>query len=323
MAELTYNIVYKGKILEGHDFESVVAQLVEHFSLTRERAECLLKSKRMTIKKNIAPSAAKKMGLALKKAGLEVVLTQYIPPDESKKNVPQPIPSENIDTNPPEEPVSKAPEPEEQKTINETAKVTISPFEFHGTGTEYFKIWIVNVILSMITLGIYSAWAKVRRKQYFYGSTRLQDSSFEYLADPVKILKGRIIIGSGLVIGAGFFLPPVSVFIGIIFYLYLFAYFSTKYTNLLYNSTSLSVHQFKADMLPMEYLVIVITNTLGMVVTLGIFYPWAQVRTLCYKLEHMKLAPSGELNNFIAQEQKQVSALGDEAGDFFDMDIGL
>jgi uncharacterized membrane protein YjgN (DUF898 family) len=68
------------------------------------------------------------------------------------------------------------------------------PFRFSGSGSEYFRIWIVNVVLSIVTLGIYSAWAKVRRKQYFYGSTRIQGASFEYLADPVKILKGRLIV---------------------------------------------------------------------------------------------------------------------------------
>ncbi|MFQ5631896.1 MAG: YjgN family protein, partial [bacterium] len=41
--------------------------------------------------------------------------------------------------------------------------------------------------------GIYSAWAKVRKNRYFYGNTLLQDAPFEYLADPVKILIGRII----------------------------------------------------------------------------------------------------------------------------------
>lgn len=67
-------------------------------------------------------------------------------------------------------------------------------FQFDGGGAEYFKIWIVNILLSILTLGIYSAWAKVRRKRYFYGSTSLDGARFEYLADPKKILKGRIIV---------------------------------------------------------------------------------------------------------------------------------
>lgn len=66
-------------------------------------------------------------------------------------------------------------------------------FEFTGSGWEYFKIWIVNLMLSIVTLGIYSAWAKVRRLQYFYRNTRLADASFDYHGQPKAILKGRLI----------------------------------------------------------------------------------------------------------------------------------
>jgi len=68
---------------------------------------------------------------------------------------------------------------------------------FTGRAGEYFRIWIVNICLSIVTLGIYSAWAKVRRKRYFYGNTLLEDSAFEYLADPKAILKGRIVVVAG------------------------------------------------------------------------------------------------------------------------------
>ncbi len=69
-------------------------------------------------------------------------------------------------------------------------------FEFRGNGSEYFRIWIVNLALTIVTLGIYSAWAKVRRKRYFYGNTVLADASFDYLADPLKILKGRLVVAA-------------------------------------------------------------------------------------------------------------------------------
>ena len=64
---------------------------------------------------------------------------------------------------------------------------------FTGNATEFFGIWIVNLVLSVLTLGIYSAWAKVRTQRYFYANTRLVDAPFEYLADPIAILKGRLI----------------------------------------------------------------------------------------------------------------------------------
>ena len=66
-------------------------------------------------------------------------------------------------------------------------------FEFTGRGGEYFRIWIVNLILSVLTLGIYSAWAKVRREQYFHRNTLLAGSGFDYHGNPRAILKGRLI----------------------------------------------------------------------------------------------------------------------------------
>lgn len=68
-----------------------------------------------------------------------------------------------------------------------------NPIQFHGRGGEFFAIWIVNVLLTIITLGIYSAWAKVRTNKYFYGNTELTGDRFDYHATPIQILIGRII----------------------------------------------------------------------------------------------------------------------------------
>lgn len=67
------------------------------------------------------------------------------------------------------------------------------PVRFVGTGSEYFRIWIVNLLLTIVTLGIYSAWAKVRRLKYMYRNTQIADSSFDYHGSPIAILKGRLI----------------------------------------------------------------------------------------------------------------------------------
>src|SRR5258706_8324918 len=65
--------------------------------------------------------------------------------------------------------------------------------EFTGSVREYFRIWIVNLFFTLITLGIYSAWAKVRKKRYFYGSTRFDGDSFDYFGSPKAILRGRVL----------------------------------------------------------------------------------------------------------------------------------
>lgn len=67
------------------------------------------------------------------------------------------------------------------------------PFRFTGAAGEYFRIWIVNLFLCIVTVGLYSPWAKVRKKRYFHGHTWLAGANFEYHGDPVAILKGRLL----------------------------------------------------------------------------------------------------------------------------------
>jgi len=69
----------------------------------------------------------------------------------------------------------------------------IHPLGFSGTTREYFPIWIVNLLLTICTLGIYSAWAKVRTLRWFYGHTQIDGHSFDYHATGWRILKGRLL----------------------------------------------------------------------------------------------------------------------------------
>lgn len=65
--------------------------------------------------------------------------------------------------------------------------------EFCGSAREYFRVWIVNLCLTLLTAGIFSAWAKVRKKRYFYSHIKLDGTPFQYLGQPIPILKGRVI----------------------------------------------------------------------------------------------------------------------------------
>jgi uncharacterized membrane protein YjgN (DUF898 family) len=87
----------------------------------------------------------------------------------------------------------------------------VFPFRFTGRTGEYFRIWIVSLCLSILTLGIYSAWGKVRKKRYLYAHTRLADSGFEFRARPLAILKGRAIavLLFGGFAATGHFVPAV------------------------------------------------------------------------------------------------------------------
>ncbi|EGR0232077.1 YjgN family protein [Vibrio vulnificus] len=101
----------------------------------------------------------------------------------------------------------------------DTKHITNS-IQFKGQGGEFFGIWIVNILLSVITLGIYSAWAKVRTKRYFYGNTFIAGDNFEYHAQPMQLLKGRLVaLALVLIWGvANSFFPLASLVLFALFY---------------------------------------------------------------------------------------------------------
>ena len=84
------------------------------------------------------------------------------------------------------------PTPSQKASPDDKTPRTLS-FAFTGKASEYFGIWIVNILLKIVTFGIYSAWAKVRKRRYFFGSTLLDGSPFGYLADPLALFKGWLI----------------------------------------------------------------------------------------------------------------------------------
>ncbi len=119
-------------------------------------------------------------------------------------------------------PSTENPSPEiiQPATLSETAGTERHPFRFTGNTAEFFGIWIVNLFLTIVTLGIYSAWAKVRKKRYFYGHTWVADANFEYHGNPVAILKGRLIALAifGIYSGVAHFMPQVAVFLAILLF---------------------------------------------------------------------------------------------------------
>jgi uncharacterized membrane protein YjgN (DUF898 family) len=98
--------------------------------------------------------------------------------------------------------------------------IQAKPLEFKGHTSEYFGIWLSNLLLTIVTMGIYSAWAKVRRKQYFYNNTFLEQANFGYHATGIQILKGRLLFLTGFIalnLLATFF-PAVYGLVGFVFF---------------------------------------------------------------------------------------------------------
>ena len=317
--------------------------------------------------------------------------------------------------------------------------------DFKGEGYEYFKIWCVNTLLTIITIGIYSAWATVRNNRYFYANLFLDDSSFQYLADPLTILKGRLIavtcfvfyllvsnfypiVGVFLalmmfiaipylvirslafgnrmtawrgvqfrfngrykeafmalyvwpllgVISIGLLYPMtilklnrfiavnsaygttnfkfhatykdygkifLLIFIGIIiiglmsvvlssymvpemmlvslvFYGILFVYAKMAFINLFHNSLRLQNHYFLADLEFNGLFKIYVTNLFLIILSLGLYLPFAKVKLTKYIVDHINPHALGDIGEFASAEKEKVGALGEELGQVFDFDIG-
>lgn len=82
-----------------------------------------------------------------------------------------------------------------QSNAGEQERPHLLAIKFTGSGSEYFRIWIVNMLLMMVTFGIYYPWAKVRRLRYFHGNTVIDGQPLGFHADPKKMLKGYFLVG--------------------------------------------------------------------------------------------------------------------------------
>lgn len=350
----------------------------------------------------------------------------------------------------------------------DASPLAVSPpqaFTFTGRGSEYFRIWIVNLLLSIITLGIYSAWAKVRRLRYFYDNTAVAGTTFDYHGNPVAILKGRIIAVVllvaynfafevnalvGVIVMAVFaiavpwliwrslqfkmynssyrgirfgfkgdaktaylvylLLPVVTLFslyllapfthqrikrfqhsearfgsthfsfdgsvgsfyktyllgfgiclagvivilfcfggtltalihsgvlgltAGLVFSLVLMVFaiyvwlflmyplFLTLLQNLIWNHTRLGAHRFTSQMRWGRMMFITFTNILAIICTLGLFTPFAQIRSMRYRIESMTLLPASNLGEFVADAEAHGSATSEGMADLLDFDMSL
>lgn len=340
---------------------------------------------------------------------------------------------------------------------------------FTGRAGEFFGIWFVNLVLSVLTLGIYSAWAKVRTERYFYGNTRLAGAPFEYLADPIAILKGRLVayavaIALGLTahfqlfvvyiplilavlvllpwlvqrtlrfrarysawrglrfrfvegvyeayvhfmfrpilglitlyllspwvrmgqheylvtghrfggkrfkfagdlgqyyvpfliaigLGIGLYLLGVVMAIGgvvlagslgdvnakdpgagammaviipiavvYLAFLALPVFLRTRYTNLMWNFSSLADHRFESTLRARDVIWIYFSNGVAIVFSLGLLVPWAMVRLAKYRAQHFVLLVSGDLDAFVAEREREEDAAGAELLDALDLDMDV
>ncbi|MGS5086227.1 YjgN family protein [Hydrogenophaga sp. A37] len=106
--------------------------------------------------------------------------------------------------------------------FEETERLTLEPvappgpktldIRFTGSGSEYFRIWIVNLLLTLVTLTLYLPFARARRMAYFQNNTLVGGDPLGFHADPWKMFRGYLLV---LVLGVGYsavsnFMPTLS-----------------------------------------------------------------------------------------------------------------
>src|ERR1700761_197457 len=67
---------------------------------------------------------------------------------------------------------------------------------FVGSGSEYFRIWVVNLLLTVVTIGLYYPFAKVRRLRYFHAATEIDGHALAFHGDPWKMLRGFLLVAA-------------------------------------------------------------------------------------------------------------------------------
>jgi uncharacterized membrane protein YjgN (DUF898 family) len=159
--------------------------------------------------------------------------------------------------------------------------------EFTGTAREYFRIWVVNLLLTFLTLGIYSAWAKVRKKRYFYGSTKLDGDSFDYFASPKAILYGRIVAAGVFVLylfvgelypmaALGAWLALAAILPWLAVRAFTFNARNSGYRGLRFDFLATTGHAVRAY----------VPLLLVLIATAGLAWPWFEARYKAYLLSH-------------------------------------
>ena len=63
-------------------------------------------------------------------------------------------------------------------------------FSFRGKGGELFGLYLINLFLSLITLGIYYFWGKVKVRKYLFGRTEFWEERFVYHGTGKELLVG-------------------------------------------------------------------------------------------------------------------------------------
>lgn len=165
---------------------------------------------------------------------------------------------------------------------------------FHGEGGKLFGIWIVNVLLTIITFGIYHFWGKVAIRKYTYQETELEGSRFDFHGTGKELFLGFLkamlifILAFAIIIAAGTLFPPLAGILYIAFLLLIVPF--AIHGAVKYNTSRTSwrgIHfGYRGDR--NELMKMYLPKALLTIVTLGIYGAWLAMDLRRYILGHIR-----------------------------------
>ena len=112
-------------------------------------------------------------------------------------------------------------------------------------------------------------------------------------------------------------------FLTMLFYLAFIAYIQSRLWNLVYNTTELAGNRFVSSIRARDIIWLYASNIIVIICSIGLMIPWVKIRMARYRASKLVLIAAGNLDNFVQAQQDKISALGEELGDVFDLDIGI
>lgn len=198
--------------------------------------------------------------------------------------------------------------------------------------------------LVMLLLAVVMPWCLARIKQYQHGGYRFAGERTELRAGPrrfygLSFRTGGVMLLVLLIVGAvaglgialaGRSAAGILAFTGAVALGYLLIpvlvvpYYTATLQNLVWANTRSRNARFRSELGFGTLARVTLVNWLLIAVTLGLYWPFAQVRLARVRLEAMALQVKGSVNDWLAHaQQRDVGPLGDAAGDFFGIDMGL
>jgi len=185
-------------------------------------------------------------------------------------------------------------------------------FGYRGGRGALYSIFLRDGLLTVLTLGIYSSWFVMHLRNYVLGNLRWGSSRFTYRGDGLAFLLLNL---------KGYFLTLVT--LGIYWFWWQRDLFHYHVDNLSWEFADGRSLRFKGKASGPGFMGLIIVNLLLVVLTLGIGYAWAEVRTMRFILDHVELDGDADLDGVLQTEQEQQGAVAEELGDLLDIGIFL